>query len=180
MAGKEMYKESDMDPAFAERDRCRKAGKPVEIAQTDRLRIRETVMADVPELYEIWRQPGMGDYLEPMQPTLEEELEFTKAYIRHMYAFYDFGIWTVLERKSGQVIGRAGLFPSKILDEGVELGYMIAPDRQGLGYASECIRAILEYAANVLDISEVHVLIDARNPASVRTAANSGFTECEK
>lgn len=174
-----MWNETDLDPAFAERDRCRKAGLPVKIAETKRLLIRETVLEDVPKLYEIRQQPGMSDYMEPMQPTLREEMEFMEAYIHHMYAFYDFGLWTVLERENGRIVGRAGLFPSKFLDEGVELGYMIAADRQRRGYALECGRAILDYASDVLDLPEVHVLADSRNQASIRTAGRLGFTEYE-
>ncbi len=174
-----MWNEADLDPAFAERDRCRKAGLPVKIAETKRLLIRETVLEDVPKLYEIRQQPGMSDYVEPMQPTLQEEMEFMEAYIHHMYAFYDFGLWTVLERENGRIVGRAGLFPSKFLDEGVELGYMVAAERQRRGYALECGRAILDYASDVLDLPEVHVLIHIRNRASIRTAGRLGFTEYE-
>lgn len=174
-----MWNETDLDPAFAERDRCRKAGLPVRIAETKRLLIRETVLEDVPKLYEIRQQPGMSDYVEPMQPTLQEEMEFMEAYIHHMYAFYDFGLWTVLERENGRIVGRAGLFPSKFLDEGVELGYMVAAERQRRGYALECGRAILDYASDVLDLPEVHVLIHIRNRASIRTAGRLGFTEYE-
>lgn len=179
MADGKLWEEPDLDPAFAERDRLRKAGIPVKIAETERLLIRETVMEDVPALYEMRQQPGMGDDTGPMQPTLEAELEFMEAYIRHMYAFYDFGLWTVLERESGAVVGRAGLSLSKFLEEGVELGYMIAPDRQGRGYALECGRAVLDYAAEVLDLAEVHVLADRRNQASIRTAGGLGFAEYE-
>lgn len=174
-----MWNETDLDPAFAERDRCRKAGLPVKIAETKRLLIRETVLEDVPKLYEIRQQPGMSDYVEPMQPTLQEEMEFMEAYIHHMYAFYDFGLWTVLERENGRIVGRAGLFPSKFLDEGVEFGYMVAAERQRRGYALECGRAILDYASDVLDLPEVHVLIHIRNRASIRTAGRLGFTEYE-
>ncbi len=174
-----MWNETDLDPAFAERDRCRKAGLPVKIAETKRLLIRETVLEDVSKLYEIRQQPGMSDYVEPMQPTLQEEMEFMEAYIHHMYAFYDFGLWTVLERENGRIVGRAGLFPSKFLDEGVELGYMVAAERQRRGYALECGRAILDYASDVLDLPEVHVLIHIRNRASIRTAGRLGFTEYE-
>lgn len=174
-----MWNETDLDPAFAERDRCRKAGLPVKIAETKRLLIRETVLEDVPKLYEIRQQPGMSDYVEPMQPTLQEEMEFMEAYIHHMYVFYDFGLWTVLERENGRIVGRAGLFPSKFLDEGVELGYMVAAERQRRGYALECGRAILDYASDVLDLPEVHVLIHIRNRASIRTAGRLGFTEYE-
>lgn len=174
-----MWNVTDLDPAFAERDRCGKAGLPVKIAETKRLLIRETVLEDVPKLYEIRQQPGMSDYVEPMQPTLQEEMEFMEAYIHHMYAFYDFGLWTVLERENGRIVGRAGLFPSKFLDEGVELGYMVAAERQRRGYALECGRAILDYASDVLDLPEVHVLIHIRNRASIRTAGRLGFTEYE-
>lgn len=166
----------EMDAAFLERDACRKAGRPVEIVQTERLLIRETVLSDVPELYRIWQEPGMGAYVKPMQPTLEEEMEFMRAYIRHAYSFCDFGLWTVLEKEKGRIVGRAGLFPSEILEEAVELGYMIAPEYQGQGYAAECGRAILAYAENVLDMEEIHLLADCRNEASLRTAAALGFT----
>lgn len=166
-----------LDPAFEERDRLRKAGKPVEIARTERLLIRETVLSDVPRLYEIFHEAGAGDWMEPLQPTLQEEMEFMEAYIRYAYAFYDFGLWTVLESASGEIVGRAGLFPSKVLDEAVELGYLIAPGRQRRGYAAECGRAILSYAFEVLDLKEIHIRTDCRNLASVRTAERLGFTE---
>lgn len=180
MTEETIWNEADIDPAFAERDRCRKAGRPVEIAKTERLLIRETIMEDVPKLYEIRQRTGMGGHTEPACPTLKEEMEFMEAYIRHMYAFYDFGLWTVLERENGRIAGRAGLFPSKILDEGVEMGYMIAPDFRRRGYGTECCRAILAYAFQVLDLPDIHVLIDVRNRASVRTVGKIGFIEREK
>lgn len=170
----------ELDPAFAERDRQRKAGLPVEIARTKRLLIRETVMQDVPVLYDICRLLGMGNYLEPPKPTLEEELEVTEAYIRHAYAFCDFGLWTVLEQKSGRIVGRAGLFVSNLLENAVELGYMMVPDRQRMGYGVECGRAVVDYAKEMLDLTELHILTDVRNQASVRTAVKLGFAEQER
>lgn len=176
-----MWDNQDMeiDPAFLERDMLRKAGQPVEIARTERLVIRETVLSDVPKLYRIWKAPGMGDYIKPMQDTLEEEIEFMQAYIRHAYAFYDYGLWTILEKESSQIIGRSGLFPSDVLEDAVEFGYMIAPDYQKKGYALESGRAILSYAKEVLDMEEIHLLSDQRNEASLRTALALGFTEAE-
>lgn len=165
-----MWEETKMDPAFLERDLCRKAGRPVEIACTKRLILRETVLADVPELYRIGKEPGMETYLKPMQPTLKEETEFMEAYIRFAYSFYDFGLWTVLERKTGRVMGRAGLFPSEILEGMVEMGYMIAPKYQRQGYALESAGAVLRYAAEVLELPEVHLLADRKNEASIKVA----------
>ena len=163
----------ELDPEFEKRDALRKAGRPVEIARTERLLIRETVDADIPELYRIGTDASVAKYIEPMRPTLEEEIAYTKAYVRHMYAFYDFGLWTVLDKDtSGQehVVGRAGLFPSERLDGQIEMGYMIAPECQGKGYGKEAAEAVLHYAFDVLDLEEVHLFAAEENSASVKVA----------
>lgn len=150
-----------------------KQGIPVEIARTDQLLIRETIDSDISELYRIGTDQAVRKYIAPMQPTLEEEIVYTKAYVRHMYAFYDFGLWTVLEKDAyGQerAIGRAGLFPSERLAGQIEMGYMIAPECQGNGYGKEAAEIVLRYAFNVLDLEEVHLFAEKENKASVKLA----------
>ena len=163
----------ELDPEFEKRDALRKAGLPVEIARTGRLLLRETIDADIPELYRIGTDAAVEKYIAPLQPTLEEEIAYTKAYMRHMYAFYDFGLWTVLEEGSSgtdRVVGRAGLFPSERLDGQIEMGYMIAPECQGKGYGKEAAEAVLRYAFDVLDLEEVHLFAVEENGASVKVA----------
>ena len=170
---KENESDWELDPEFEKRDAFRKAGIPVEIARTDRLLIRETIDSDIPELYRTGTDQAVRKYIAPMQPTLEEEIVYTKAYVRHMYAFYDFGLWTVLEKDAyGQerVIGRAGLFPSERLAGQIEMGYMIAPECQGNGYGKEAAETVLRYAFNVLDLEEVHLFAEKENKASVKLA----------
>ena len=170
---KENESDWELDPEFEKRDALRKAGIPVEIARTDQLLIRETIDSDISELYRIGTDQAVRKYIAPMQPTLEEEIVYTKAYVRHMYAFYDFGLWTVLEKDAyGQerVIGRAGLFPSERLAGQIEMGYMIAPECQGNGYGKEAAETVLRYAFNVLDLAEVHLFAEKENKASVKLA----------
>ena len=170
---KENESDWELDPEFEKRDALRKAGIPVEIARTDQLLIRETIDSDISELYRIGTDQAVRKYIAPMQPTLEEEIVYTKAYVRHMYAFYDFGMWTVLEKDAyGQerVIGRAGLFPSERLAGQIEMGYMIAPECQGNGYGKEAAEIVLRYAFNVLDLEEVHLFVEKENKASVKLA----------
>ena len=170
---KENESDWELDPEFEKRDALRKAGIPVEIARTDQLLIRETIDSDISELYRIGTDQAVRKYIAPMQPTLEEEIVYTKAYVRHMYAFYDFGLWTVLEKDAyGQerVIGRAGLFPSERLAGQIEMGYMIAPECQGNGYGKEAGETVLRYAFNVLDLEEVHLFAEKENKASVKLA----------
>lgn len=170
---KENESDWELDPEFEKRDALRKAGIPVEIARTDQLLIRETIDSDISELYRIGTDQAVRKYIAPMQPTLEEEIVYTKAYVKHMYAFYDFGLWTVLEKDAyGQerVIGRAGLFPSERLARQIEMGYMIAPECQGNGYGKEAAETVLRYAFNVLDLEEVHLFAEKENKASVKLA----------
>lgn len=170
---KENESDWELDPEFEKRDALRKAGIPVEIAKTDQLLIRETIDSDISELYRIGTDQAVRKYIAPMQPTLEEEIVYTKAYVKHMYAFYDFGLWTVLEKDAyGQerVIGRAGLFPSERLAGQIEMGYMIAPECQGNGYGKEAAETVLRYAFNVLDLEEVHLFAEKENKASVKLA----------
>ena len=170
---KENESDWELDPEFEKRDALRKVGIPVEIARTDQLLIRETIDSDISELYRIGTDQAVRKYIAPMQPTLEEEIVYTKAYVRHMYAFYDFGLWTVLEKDAyGQerVIGRAGLFPSERLAGQIEMGYMIAPECQGNGYGKEAAEIVLRYAFNVLDLEEVHLFAEKENKASVKLA----------
>ena len=170
---KENESDWELDPEFEKRDALRKAGIPVEIARTDQLLIRETIDSDISELYRIGTDQAVRKYIAPMQPTLEEEIVYTKAYVRHMYAFYDFGLWTVLEKDAyGQerVIGRAGLFPPERLAGQIEMGYMIAPECQGNGYGKEVAETVLRYAFNVLDLEEVHLFAEKENKASVKLA----------
>lgn len=170
---KENESDWELDPEFEKRDALRKAGIPVEIARTGQLLIRETIDSDISELYRIGTDQAVRKYIAPMQPTLEEEIIYTKAYVRHMYAFYDFGLWTVLKKDAyGQerVIGRAGLFPSERLAGQIEMGYMIAPECQGNGYGKEAAETVLRYAFNVLDLEEVHLFVEKENKASVKLA----------
>ena len=170
---KENESDWELDPEFEKRDALRKAGIPVEIARTDQLLIRETIDSDISELYRIGTDQAVRKYIAPMQSTLEEEIVYTKAYVRHMYAFYDFGLWTVLEKDAyGQerVIGRAGLFPSERLAGQIEMGYMIAPECQGNGYGKEAAETVLRYAFNVLNLEEVHLFAEKENKASVKLA----------
>ena len=85
-----------------------------------------------------------------------------------MYGFYEYGMWLVFSKKTGKLIGRAGL-------EHDELGYMIAPELWNQGYATEAARACRDYAFTVLDAGEVFSIIRDNNAASQAVARRSGM-----
>jgi ribosomal-protein-alanine N-acetyltransferase len=53
------------------------------------------------------------------------------------------GVWVIVERNSGEVVGDVGL--KGLTDAGdVEIDYSVVPDRRGLGYGPEAAQALAE------------------------------------
>ncbi|MCM1107288.1 MAG: GNAT family N-acetyltransferase [Blautia sp.] len=157
------------------------------ITRTKRCVIRELAPEDIGELIDLYDTPGItcrmgqnGEYLpgyiEPLYP-LEEELEYQKNYIAHMYRYHGYGMWLVFEKESGALIGRAGL-ENREYPQGVELelGYLLHPDWQGRGIATEVCSAIIDYAREYLECEKLNLLTEEENLPSVALAERLGFT----
>jgi RimJ/RimL family protein N-acetyltransferase len=76
--------------------------------------------------------------------------------------------FTVEERGGGRIVGDVGLSVADGEPGVVKVGYTIDPAFQGLGYATEAIRALVEYAFETLGAELV------RAHASARTRRRSG------
>ncbi len=148
-------------------------GQPWVIAETRRCVIRESLLSDLDAFYEIYAQPSVAKYIEPLSLDYQEEQEKLRAYIKNQYPFYGFGTWTILDAASGQVIGRAGL-ESRGDEDGLELGYLIREEYQGQGIAFEVCEKILEYARKELAVTDVFVKVASDNEKSVKLAEKLG------
>lgn len=146
----------EIDVAFLKEAYCRFHKIPIEKIRTGRLLIRESVIADAGELS-----------VDPDQLT---------SYIKWMYPFYRYGLWSVVERSSGEVIGRAGLENQKWQgNEVVEIGYAIRPERQRCGYGLEAAAAVRDYAFAELGINRLYAFIEADNIPSTQLITKLGF-----
>lgn len=152
----------------------RLAGLPWDILETERLKVRESTVSDVPDFYRIYKEPSITYYMEDLFQDPDEERAYMEAYIRQVYGFYGFGMWTVLLKETGRIIGRAGLN----VREGYELpelGFVIAVPFQGKGLAFEVCSAILTYAKEELLFDKVQALVQEKNTVSRRLLAKLGF-----
>jgi RimJ/RimL family protein N-acetyltransferase len=69
-------------------------------------------------------------------------------------------------RETGTLVGDVILVWSSAEHRSGEIGYVINPDHQGNGYATEACRAMLALAFDGLDLHRVIARIDERNAAS--------------
>jgi RimJ/RimL family protein N-acetyltransferase len=72
----------------------------------------------------------------------------------------------VVVRASGELVGDVILVWTSAEHRSGEIGYVINPDHQGNGYATEACRALLALAFDGLDLHRVIARIDERNAAS--------------
>ena len=168
----------ELDYQFVYEVYCRHFGYPVQICETERTIVREITVDDVPALYRIYKG-NVTKYIEPLYSNIKDEIEFTKSYIENQYKFFGYGMWVVVLKETGKVIGRAGLENRDVCGENqVELGYVIAEAYQNNNIATEVITDIINYAAKRLYIENLNIFTDPRNEASMRIANKLGF-ECK-
>lgn len=164
----------EVDDWYAERVCRRCLQLPWNIAETDRCLIRETTVEDVDSFFEIYSHPAITRYMEDLYPKKEQEREYVREYIKKVYAFYEFGVWTVLEKESSAVIGRAGFSFREGYSE-PELGFIIGVPWQRKGYAEEVCRALLKYGKEILGFQTVQVLVEPQNTPSLQLCNKLGF-----
>ncbi|MDQ3651791.1 MAG: GNAT family N-acetyltransferase [Acidobacteriota bacterium] len=84
-----------------------------------------------------------------------------------------YGHWAVEEKATGQLVGRIGF----LNPEGwpaFEIGWTLARESWGRGYATEGARRALEYAFTELERNHVISLIAPENQASIKVAERLG------
>lgn len=168
-----------LDPEYVDKVYRRLKGLPWDILETERCLIRETTPEDVEEFYQIYSDPAITRYMEDLYPEIEQEKQYIREYIEKVYSFFEFGVWTVVERASGSVIGRTG-FAFREGYEEPELGFIIGVPWQRRGYAEEVCRAVMEYGWEVLGFRQVQALVEPGNEASLKLCGKLGFAEKER
>lgn len=102
------------------------------------------------------------------------------------------GIWTVVDRDTGEKYGSAALLPMPVertetdytlvvpgrMPPGdVEIGYYLKRSAWGRGYATEAARRLLRYAFEASPLHQIVATFDPANLASKRVLEKAGFTD---
>jgi RimJ/RimL family protein N-acetyltransferase len=86
-------------------------------------------------------------------------------------------VWPVYEKSTGRLAGHCGLLQKEVEGRAeIELVYVIARDRWGLGYATEAAAALRDHAFDALGLTRLIGLIEPGNTASARVAAKLGMS----
>ena len=145
------------------------------ILETQRLLLREMTQADYPALAEILQdREAMFAYEHAFS---DEETQTWLDRMRERYAKDGFGLWAVVCKETGEMIGQCGLTWQNYEGERVlEIGYLFQRKHWKKGYAIEAARACKHYAFETLHVNEVFSIIRDNNVASMNVAIRNGMT----
>ena len=139
---------------------------------TERLFIRPWTDDDRPAFKALTDNPLVMEHVHRGEPYNASEIdEWFSRQARHM-ATYGFCMGALVEKASGEVIGVAGTQP---LGDDLEIGWWLASDRWGRGYATEAGAAAMDYVLNHLQRPRAIAIIHPTNEPSKRVAARLGM-----
>ena len=150
------------------------------ILETERLFLREMTWEDYPAICEILQdEKTMYAYEHAFS---DEE---AKAWISRQMERYEkegIGLWAVVLKETGKVIGQCGLTWQDVGAEApvLEVGYLFLRAHWHQGFATEAARACRDWAFSVLRAPRVYSVIRDTNVASQRVAQRNGMAVADR
>lgn len=146
----------------------------IPILQTDRLELVAPDESHLDVYAAMYGDPGLMAHIRGGQ-TFDRAGSWNKiALALGHFLLRGYGLWSVRERASGEIVGQAGLInPTGYL--AMEIGWLIHRDYWGRGYASEAGQAALSYALEVVQAARVEAHIEPANLASLAVARKLGM-----
>lgn len=148
------------------------------ILETERLYLRELNQTDFDSLCGIL-QDGETMYAYEGAFSDSEVREWLDRQIAR-YQKWNFGLWAVILKENGKLIGQCGLTlqPWNNL-EVLEIGYLFNKAYWHKGFAAEAAAACKNYAFNVLKAAEVCSIIRDTNIPSQKVALRNGMVKTD-
>jgi RimJ/RimL family protein N-acetyltransferase len=145
--------------------------------ETERLLLRTWRPSDEAPFAALNGDPEVTRYLSG--PMSREDSDELLARIRGHWRQHGFGLYAAEVKATGAFIGFVGLaIPSFLPDvlPAVEVGWRLAREHWGNGYATEGARASVAYGFGELGLKQIISIIDPRNAPSIRVAERLGMT----
>lgn len=143
--------------------------------ETERLQLREFTPEDAGFAL---RQLNEPSFIENIADRGVRDLEQARAYLLNGpmsgYENNGFGLWAVVEKSSGQIIGMCGLIRRPDLAH-ADLGYAFLPEYFGKGFAFEACTACIAAAARDFGMPQLLAIVNPDNTPSRRLLEKLGF-----
>jgi RimJ/RimL family protein N-acetyltransferase len=145
------------------------------VIETERLKLRQWCGADIAPNTAMLADPAAGRFITADgKPVTDEFVGWRNAAIMAgHWVLHGVGMFVVEEKSSGKFAGRVGPW-SPPGWPGFEIGWGIASEFRGKGYAVEAARASIDWAFATFELDRIMHCIDRENIASQGVARRLG------
>ncbi|WP_240504403.1 GNAT family N-acetyltransferase [Tsuneonella mangrovi] len=148
------------------------------VVVTDRLELWLPRPSDEAEMFAIVSHPETGRFLGPTTVRAEHVTRFQRG--AGSWFLWGYGFFMVRLRGQHEVIGNCGVFRSyrglgEDMDDKPEAGWIFAAGHVGKGYATEAMRAVLDWFDAEHGSQEIMCMIAPENAPSLGVARKLGF-----
>lgn len=144
------------------------------IVETERLYLREMDEGDLDALKAIMQDEKTMYAYNGIYS--DEDVAAWLGRQKMRYAKYGFGLWAVILKETGEMIGQCGITMQEWNGrEVMEVGYLFNRNFWHHGYAAEAARACRDYAFEKLGADEVYSIIRDTNIPSQNVAKRNGM-----
>lgn len=148
---------------------------------SERLILRAHRREDFAGCAKLWGYAELTRYIGGRPFTREESWARLLRYAGH-WVLNGYGFWVIEERATGRYVGEVGFADHKremtpSLDGVPEIGWILAAEVHGRGYATEAVRAALKWGDANLEAKHTACIIHPENAASLRIAQKCGYSE---
>jgi RimJ/RimL family protein N-acetyltransferase len=146
------------------------------ILETARLGLRSWREADLPSFADLNRDARVMEYF-PKLLSVQETRQLVERINGHMKQ-HGFGVWATEIKSTGEFIGFVGLMVPRFqapFTPCVEIGWRLAYNFWGNGYASEAAKECLRYGFDQLQLPEIVSFTSKLNERSIKVMLNIGM-----
>lgn len=143
--------------------------------ETERLILRPWTPEDRPAFTALTYDPEVMRYVHGGQPYSEAEVDEWFSRQARQLAELDVCMGAMIEKASGRLVGIAGTQPLGTTGD-LEIGWWLARDVWGRGYATEAGGAAMRHVLETLGRPRVVAIIDVPNEPSKRVVGRLGMT----
>lgn len=145
------------------------------ILETPRLRLRDWTASDSDRFFAIHGDARVHRFT-GSEPTANADAARARlARTIEANATRGYGFWALVEREGDELVGNCGFRPAE-RDGELEMGFIIAPDRWRLGYATEIVEACARLGFDRFGLRRITSLTDPDNLAARRVLEKVSFT----
>jgi RimJ/RimL family protein N-acetyltransferase len=151
----------------------------VPILETARLRLRAHTLRDFEACCAMWSDPAVTRFIGGRAFTPQQTWQRILAYLGHWQTM-NYGYWAIEDRSTGSYIGEAGFSDFKRdlashMRDVPELGFALASQEHGKGYAGEAVRSILDWGDSNLPSKRTVALAHEDNASSIYILKKNGY-----